>query len=250
MLELIQQVASKVINPRFGRLAGGEIVEKNPGDLVTVADREAEVLLTREIMARHPKALVVGEEASFSQPELITALADADHAFTVDPVDGTRNFTNASPDHAVMVAEVVKGECVRSWIWQPQHRLAFVAERGAGVLLNGEPLRPIERDRLPLGGSSRRELLGRDGGGAIQPIVRSRWCCGVDYPLVATGELDFLCYWNMKPWDHMPCALLLRELGGEVITRDGQRYRAGSTGPGLIAAATPEIAETVRRVWS
>ena len=30
----------------------------------------------------------------------------------------------------VMVAEIRGGETVRSWIWQPQHRVAYVAERG------------------------------------------------------------------------------------------------------------------------
>ena len=57
----------------------------------------------------------------------------ADHAFTVDPVDGTKNFVNGSKDHAVMVAEVRGGEVVRGWIWQPQHETAYVAERGAGA---------------------------------------------------------------------------------------------------------------------
>ena len=30
-----------------------------------------------------------------------------------------------------MAAEVRGGEAVRAWIWQPQHELGYVAERGA-----------------------------------------------------------------------------------------------------------------------
>ena len=41
VLELMKQVAAEVITPRFRALADGEVIEKNPGDLVTVADREA-----------------------------------------------------------------------------------------------------------------------------------------------------------------------------------------------------------------
>ena len=46
---LLREVAAEVITPRFRSLGEGEVMEKNPGDLVTVADREAEV---REQWAR------------------------------------------------------------------------------------------------------------------------------------------------------------------------------------------------------
>ncbi|WP_203567140.1 inositol monophosphatase family protein [Aestuariimicrobium ganziense] len=250
VLDLLVRVSAEVVEPRFGRLASHDVDEKQPGDLVTVADREAEQVLTAELLRMTPGALVVGEEASFDQPALVTELARAEHAFTVDPVDGTRNFTNGSPDHAMMLTELVRGEVVRAWIWQPQHQHSFVVERGAGVLLDGEPLGPATRPQVPRGASSRRHLLGQDFGGRIEPIGKSRWCCGVDYPWLATGGVDFLCYWNLKPWDHLPGALMLRELGGEVLMLEGGRYGASSSGQGLIAAATPELAEFVRASWA
>ena len=48
---------------------------------------------------------MLGEEAFAGDPALIDRYAAADHAFTVDPVDGTKNFVHGSQDHAVMVAE-------------------------------------------------------------------------------------------------------------------------------------------------
>ena len=45
VLRLIRDVADEVINPRFRDLGEGDVEEKNPGDLVTVADHEAERLL-------------------------------------------------------------------------------------------------------------------------------------------------------------------------------------------------------------
>ena len=39
-----------------------------------------------------------------------------------------------------MVSEVRGGTTVRAWIWQPQHQVAYVAERGAGVWRDGVPL--------------------------------------------------------------------------------------------------------------
>ncbi len=60
VMALLQQVAADVVTPRFRALADGQVHEKNPGDLVTVADREAEVLITAALQAAYPDALVLG----------------------------------------------------------------------------------------------------------------------------------------------------------------------------------------------
>ena len=88
VLTLLKDVADEVINPRFRALASDEIAEKNPGDLVTVADRESEVRITEVLRREHPDALVLGEEAFATDAALLDRFRSADHAFTVDPVDG------------------------------------------------------------------------------------------------------------------------------------------------------------------
>ena len=57
VLELIKQVAADVVTPRFRSLSEAQIDEKRPGDLVTVADREAEELLTRALLDAYPDAV-------------------------------------------------------------------------------------------------------------------------------------------------------------------------------------------------
>src|SRR5690606_9703340 len=128
-LTLLRDVADRVINPRFRSLDSAEIEEKRPGDLVTAADHEAEKLITAALSAAYPGAVVLGEEAYAHDPGLLDRFGAAEHAFTVDPVDGTKNFVHGSKDHAVMVAEIRGGQVVRSWIWHPQHRTSYVAER-------------------------------------------------------------------------------------------------------------------------
>ena len=64
VLTLLREVADEVVNPRFRTLTDDQIAEKNPGDLVTVADREAEVRITAALQAAYPDALVLGEEAT------------------------------------------------------------------------------------------------------------------------------------------------------------------------------------------
>jgi fructose-1,6-bisphosphatase/inositol monophosphatase family enzyme len=237
VLILLQDVAEEIINPRFRTLVAVEIAEKNPGDLVTVADREAEVRITEALLRAYPDALVLGEEASADDPGLMARFQSAEHAFTVDPVDGTKNFVHGSPDHAVMVAELRGGEVVRSWIWQPQHEIAYVAERGSGAWKNGRRLvRPPLGDDLR-GVTSRRTWVGR-AVGALRALDLTWVCCGVDYPKLVEGAADYALYRRAKPWDHAPGSLLLNEAGGFVGTFDGSPYRPHLDPPlGLIAAA-------------
>lgn len=237
VLTLLQEVAEEVINPRFRALGDEEIDEKNPGDLVTVADREAELQLAKVLGAAYPDALILGEEATSADPTLLERYRHAEHAFTVDPVDGTKNFVAGSPDHAVMVAEIRGGEVVRSWIWQPQHRRGYVAERGAGAWRDGHRL-----VREPLGDelrgvTSRREWIDR-ALGAMRQLDLTWVCCGVDYPKLVEGAADYALYWRTLPWDHAPGSLLLSEAGGVVGGFDGALYRPQHDAHhGLIAAA-------------
>ena len=242
--EQLRDVAQRLILPRFGALSEGEIEEKKPGDLVTVADREAEQELVRILSAADPGALVVGEEGVFCEPSRLDALPTADRAWVIDPVDGTRNFSRGSADFAVMLAEVRRGETVRGWIWQPQHDRMYIAERGAGVTCNGEPVRrePVNRE-LPLG-ATYVPLRGED---AARVEVRRSWgSCGIDYPKLIAGEVDFLTYRSMFPWDHLPGGLMVTEFGGRVSNEDGEDFRPGVVGRRLIAVMETGIWPTVR----
>ena len=237
VLRLLQDVAEEVINPRFRSLSDEQIDEKNPGDLVTVADREAEERITAALQRAYPDALVLGEEATAIDDTVEERFRKADHAFTVDPIDGTKNFVSGSPLHAVMAAEVRAGQVVRSWIWQPQLEAAYVAERGAGAWCNGERLtREPPREELR-GVTSRRRWIGR-ALGALRALELTWVCCGVDYPKLVEGAADYALYRKAKPWDHAPGSLLLTEAGGFVGTLDGRPYRPQDDPPtGLVAAA-------------
>ena len=237
VLELLQRVAEEVINPRFRSLDDDQIDEKNPGDLVTVADREAEALLTEALSRAYPDALVLGEEATATDDTLLPRFRAADHAFTIDPVDGTKNFVHGSRNHAVMAAELRGGEVLRSWIWQPQLGMAYVAERGQGAWRNGERLvRPPVGDQ-PRGVTSRRRWIGRALDG-LPPLELTWVCCGVDYPKLVEGEADYLVYRGTQPWDHSPGSLILEESGAFLGTFEGGRYRPQDDPPaGLVGAA-------------
>ena len=49
-------------------------------------------------------------------------------------------------------------------------------------------------------------------------------------PKLIEGEVDFLCYRSMFPWDHLAGGLMATELGGRMATDAGVDYQAGVIG--------------------
>lgn len=250
VLDLLRDVAERVINPRFRSLSDEQVMEKNPGDLVTVADHEAEELITQALATAYPDAVILGEEAHAADPSLMERYLAAEHAFTVDPVDGTKNFVHGSRDHAVMVAELRDGRSVRSWIWQPQHRTGYVAELGQGVRRGGVLLRrPAARADDPSAldvRTSHRAWVGATPG-PLRPLELTWVCCGVDYPSLIQGRADAVLYTRTKPWDHAPGSLMTTEAGGYVGTFDGAPYAPRGSGRGIVVAADRATYDVVQR---
>jgi len=105
---IVQETSAEVIEPRFSALTSGDVRSKAPGELVTIADEEAEELLTKRLGGVLPGVPVVGEEACAGEPTLVDALG-GERAWLVDPLDGTANFVAGSRRNAVRFAEVTGG---------------------------------------------------------------------------------------------------------------------------------------------
>ena len=157
---LIVQVAAEEIMPRYAKLAAGDVREKGPGDLVTIADEAAEHRLTPALIQLLPGSVVVGEEAAAADPSVIDRLDGGDPVWVIDPVDGTANFAAAKGDFGVMVSLIQGGRTLAAWIYDPRHEHMATAELGGGAWLDGvrmqvttAPADPAELSGPLLGGS-------------------------------------------------------------------------------------------------
>ena len=249
VMNLLRETAAEVVVPRFRQLSAGDIEEKNPGDFVTVADREAELYLAALLRGAYPSAVIIGEEGVFADPTLLGGVRGAEHAFLIDPIDGTRNFVSGRDEYGVMLAEVRGGVTTRGWIYQPQTARAYVAERGAGTRLDGAPIERPATDRPPLGATAKRAIHGFTAEGRLSPVTRSAWCCAFDYPMVLHGDVDFIVYTTLHPWDHLAGSLMVTEAGGVSRTRDGLAYSLRSTSGGLIVARDTLTWMTAQQTW-
>src|SRR5258706_776673 len=103
---LIAEVAAEEVMPRFEKLEAGDVSEKSPGDLVTIADVATERRLTPALLDALPGSRVVGEEAAAADPRILDQLVGDDPVLVVDPVDGTANYAPGLPMFAVIVGLV------------------------------------------------------------------------------------------------------------------------------------------------
>lgn len=158
---LVREVAASAINPHFRALEPAQIAEKSVGEVVTTVDRQAEHLLTQGLRALTPQLPVLGEEAAAADPRLLDLLVPDATLWLVDPLDGTPAYVAGSPDHAVMVALVDRGQTVAAVIYQPQYDVMFTAERGRGAYVDGVRLwrEPSARPLAALRGGVLRRFL-------------------------------------------------------------------------------------------
>ncbi len=244
--DILRSVAADKIVPRFQTLADHEISAKTgPTDLVTIADIEAEYELTRILQDMDPRFAVLGEEA-VSRAEVSNDLFGTHEGgvWVIDPVDGTNNFASGNPRFGTMLALVEGGEITGAWIYDILGDRMAIAQKGAGVTLNGKPM-SFEARHAPdtlgaLNGFIARKFLPK----IIRPEIEARLediqsyksygCAAHDYLALLEGERDFSMYTRIKPWDHLAGSLILKEAGGESLKWDKSAYRPGDEWGGLI----------------
>jgi fructose-1,6-bisphosphatase/inositol monophosphatase family enzyme len=178
-----------------------------------------------------PGSLLVGEEDSARDITVMQRLASDRPVWVIDPVDGTANFADGREDFAVMLALVQDDDVRAGWIYAPVTDRMSYAVRGAGAFHDGRRLAKPTTENGYRGvlavGSKGDPALGqrvqkrRD---RVHPIKSVR-CAGVEYMRLAQGEVDFLMFSGVMPWDHAPGAAIIQELGGHISYIDGKGYR-------------------------
>lgn len=254
--ELMRETAAAELLPRFRNLAEGDVREKRPGDVVTVADVASEQRLAVGLAKILPGVPVVGEEAVENDTGLVDLIGrPGERCWVVDPLDGTSNFSKGRDVFAMIVCLIDDRVTVGGWILDvPNDRLA-VALKGQGVTLDGALVCGRASKRPPkglIGYKVRTALdkqLNREQRRRLGALATLN-CAGREYIEILAGQYDFNLYRRTKPWDHAAGALMLTEAGGAAIRFNGEPYRPeGPIEGGIISAASPEIVAEARAVF-
>ncbi len=246
---LMQDVAEKIILPKFRLLERHEVRDKSVGELVTTADLEAEAFLNDALAKLLPEAKIVGEEAASEDAAVMEHLSE-DLCWIIDPLDGTNNFANGASPFGIMVALTEFGQVIGGWILDPLSGRRCSASRGSGSRINEEKVHSKASGRTTkllamsslYGSETDRELL-RHSFGKLYQVSEIPRCAAEQYPRIALGQSDITLFGRTLAWDHAAGSLFISEAGGYVARKNGDPYRVDQTVSGLIVATDQETWE-------
>ncbi len=228
---IIEAAGAEELMPRFRNLARGDIREKRPGDLVTVADEACERRLAEALTELLPGSAVVGEEGVAADASTLDRIAEDRPVWIIDPLDGTYNFAHGRDRFVIIVALAYRGEAIAGWIHDPVRQVTAATVTGEGAWIGKRRLRAGAGGPLSgLTGSftvPRVEGWRRDATLRLARVLKSHRgidCAGAEYVAVADGQPRVVLFRALKPWDHAAGELMFREAGGYGALIDGRRY--------------------------
>lgn len=247
---VMQRAAAEAIMPRYQSLAAHEIDAKAADDVVTIADKEAELILADGLAKLLPGAAILGEEAAHADPTLLDRLGDA-LCWIVDPVDGTNNFAAGKPPFGIMVALSERGETVAGWIFDPRSGRLCHAHRGAGAFIGNQRITARATGLVPPVAAISLVFMDQTKRDAMKAHIAPHYslvdiprCAAEQYPRLVLGTNDVSIFERTLAWDHAAGVLFVNEAGGKATRPDGRPYRVDEAHlPGLIAAASEALWE-------
>ncbi|MCC1493782.1 inositol monophosphatase [Cognatishimia sp. F0-27] len=262
LLTLVRRVGKAEIMPHFRNLDPSQIGTKSgPQDIVTHADRAAEAMLTRGLLSMFPNALIVGEETITDA--VLDKIADAELAFTIDPIDGTWNFARGLATFGTMISVLRFGIPVFGLLYDPIMGDAILADTNTPSEFLS-PRRVRHRVSTRQGGASLDTLTGqvplamlpaehRPAAASLMPAferVTSLRCTCHEFRLLAQGHIDFVLSARLTPWDHAPGVITTQQAGGHVAMLDGRDFRAHHRDGYLLSACDEETWNRVRDAFA
>jgi myo-inositol-1(or 4)-monophosphatase len=229
----------------FGRTDALEISMKGFQDWLTIADGTVEREFRAMIAEAFPGDAVMGEEQGGGTSERL---------WIIDPIDGTANFARGDRQWCVSIGFVLNGRPELGLIHAPALGEMWLARRGGGATLNGQPIRAaltsdLRRSTVECGWSTRRPLEDYLGivtrlYGAGSSVKRSAsGALGVAH--VANGRTDGYVETHINSWDVAAGLVIAAEAGCRTNAFcSGNWVTEGN--PILVAA--PGVAEAISAI--
>ena len=111
-----------------------QVKEKGTCDYVTQVDIQVQKLVKEGLYSMYPQVQFMGEEQDNS------AIDRSGDFWILDPVDGTTNLIHDFRHSTLSLAYAEAGEVVLGIVYQPYTDELFIAQKGEGAFLNGDPI--------------------------------------------------------------------------------------------------------------
>lgn len=197
-------------------------------NLVTEADHASEKAIIDIIKKEFPDHYILSEEAG-------ALVMDSTHKWIIDPIDGTVNFANGIPLCCVSIGIEYNNEMIMGAVYNPFMNELFVAEKGKGAMLNGNPIHVSSKDDVltsclvtgfpytyldePNGAL---EVFGKLLRAGVP--VRRLGSAAIDLCWVAAGRFDGFYEHKLNAWDSAAGFLMVQEAGGKVSDFTNNAY--------------------------
>jgi myo-inositol-1(or 4)-monophosphatase len=240
-LDAAREAGDILLRHYRGEIESWEKSEDNP---VTLADLESDRALVARLQSAFPDDGMLSEE-SVSDP----ARAEKNRVWIVDPMDGTKEFTQKIPEFAVSIALAENGEPVLGVIRNPAADVTVWASKGDGTFRDGRRVRVSSVTRLEdsVMIASRTEISRdkfihhQDWFGEIRPVGSIAW----KLACIACGEGDLnISLAPKNEWDVCAGDILVREAGGVYTAFDGSTRVYNQADPlieAFMAAGPPQL---------
>ncbi|MBX7483572.1 inositol monophosphatase [Qipengyuania sp. 6D47A] len=252
----MKRVTEQAILPRYRNLSGNEIIEKAEDDLVTIADRQAEIRLAEGLARIDDSLAIVGEEAAHADKSVLDDLSG--DCWIIDPIDGTHNFAHGNAPFGILLALASGGYTQSGWIYDCVSGRFCSAHRGGGAFVDGQQTASRTTGETPpvaaisvifLDPQRRKQVTEH-----IAPFYRTvetPRCAAEQYPRLVLGQNDVSFFERTLAWDHAAGALWLNEAGGKAARPDGSPYRVDEVGrTGLLGAASPTLWDGLAELYA
>ncbi len=202
---------------------------KGAVDPVTEADRESEAVIVDLIRTHRPDDGILAEEGSAAETR-------SGRRWVIDPLDGTVNFVHGIPHSAVSIALEDGDGGLVGVVLDPFRSEEFVARRGRGATLNGDPIHVSSQAKMSgavfgTGFAYDRQERGRAYTDLVAAVlaeaqgVRRLGTAAIDLAWVACGRYEGHWEFGLKPWDLAAGALIIAEAGGRLTDSYGGEAR-------------------------
>tara|TARA_B100001123_G_scaffold17303_2_gene19367 strand:- start:1619 stop:2419 length:801 start_codon:yes stop_codon:yes gene_type:complete len=245
---ILFDISKKKILPKFGNLSSQNIFNKNIKDIVTIVDIEVESALKNILTNILINSNFVGEESYTKNPKILKYYLEDKFCWTVDPIDGTKNYVNKKSKFAVMIALTKKNKIYQSYIYKPITEEFIYADLDQGTFSNNKKIKIQEKNDIKNSiGSISKKYWSENLENKILDIkksfkkVNSYGSIGCEYLDIVIQKRDFTILSKLSPWDHIPGVFLIRQAGGNDCHFDKKKYRFFENSKNLIVSSSLKL---------
>ena len=245
--EILFNLSKNIIIPSFGNLKKNQITYKNGKDIVTDIDVMVEDELRKFLLKLVKNSNFIGEEIYSKNSKILNYYLSDDYCWTVDPIDGTKNFAKANEKFAVMIALTKKTQIIQSFIYKPLTEEYIYADI-TGTYLNNNKIYLNKKIKVENAiGSISTKYWEEEKQKKIFSLndkfqkINSYGSIGCEYFDIASGLRNFAVLSKLHPWDHIPGVFIVRQAGGHDCHFDKKEYKFYEDSSNLIVSNSKSL---------